>query len=576
MKKNTRTKHTPEFKAKVALAAVREDATVPGHAKRFGVHRPSWSAHGVHFTTTSRPATMTPVRRRVPLAGLVATLVHRLVLEREVFELPALPPVIGGTWGDVDLTGFWGPLSFDGPELVWEATATHHAGADIKARLARVEELRNQPATLLLADGTRVTARFGAWRRWGGRLGMPPGDTCTFNVWNVEGPRPFRWVGRLRGGGFLNANLAVSGPDRYSSNHMRLEGSYTWHLLSREKESEDFDVIIDGGPSPLDQRALGTDFNALQFAFGAPMQLDSLIALDDPGNVVGCAGVHLGGNRTTQRRCRADGPVPDDVCDECWVPVLFRCLAAAMASDDSLPWGVACNTYLDSVSDATIDGRYLKLHVALEAFAKALLRKEEGKKRAPRLLVENKKSWLKWVKDHGDELRAFVAKEESPDAFNKKVEVFTNKVTSAMNLPSSGVVADALSRLRPPLLVDEAALEELDKRNIPAHHAAMNMPGVDYDVDRDVERVDILRSLLVALVARACGYDGAIAGWVTTKAAAWKPQPGWWPAPPAVTTEEARTVFSCERGPGRPATPRVFRSRLRTKATRLGPGRRAR
>lgn len=230
---------------------------------------------------------------------------------------------------------------------------------------------------------------------------------------------------------------------------------------------------------------------------------------------------------------------------------------------------MVCNAYLDSVSDSTIDSRYLKLHVALEAFAKALLKKEETKKIPPRRLVRDADAWVAWVKSHRADLKGMV--EDAAHA-----DVFINKVMSAMNLPSSGVVADALGRLHPPLVVDEAVLDELDKRNIPAHHFSMNKPDVDYDVDRDVERIDILRSLLVALIARASGYDGAISGWVTGKAGGWKPQPNWWPQPPEGATEEARQAFLCERGTRRPVRPAAFRSRLRTKGRRRRPNSRTR
>ena len=36
--KNTRAKHSPSFKAKIALAAVREQETVPQLSKRHGIH----------------------------------------------------------------------------------------------------------------------------------------------------------------------------------------------------------------------------------------------------------------------------------------------------------------------------------------------------------------------------------------------------------------------------------------------------------------------------------------------------------------------------------------------------------
>ncbi len=502
------------------------------------------------------------VRTRTPVVDDVAALLQRIAFENKRFDAPALPPVIGGQWGDVSLEDLWGPLRIEGPSLVWEPSTRHGAPEDAQARLVRLDALRNASARLELADGKRVVAEYGHTPRYGSRAGAEPGFTCEFDVWHTEGGSvAARWAGRLKGGGFLNGNLAVSAGSRSTAGHMRLEGNYTWYLLDADRNG-DLSVVVDGGPSTFDRHALGIDFNALQVALGAPLQLDLLVGLDRPGNVVGAAGVHFGGNRQTKRRGRADGPVPDDVAHECWVPVFFHRLATAMVATPDLPWGMACNAYLDSISDATIDGRYLHVHVALEAFATALLKRDSKKKAKPRLLVKDGETWVRWVNDHAVELRAMLAATD-PKELEKLAKVFTNKVVSAMNLPSSGVVADALSSLDPPLLVDEAVLEEVEKRNIPVHHASMNKPGVEYEVDRDVGRIDVLKSLFVALIARACNYDGAIAGWVRDEAAAWKPQPGWWPPPSAATLAEARVMFAAgELERPRPVRPKRFQSRL--------------
>jgi hypothetical protein len=57
-------------------------------------------------------------KKGTTLEGPIADLILRIILDDEKFEMPRLPPVVGGRWGDVSLGGLWGPLRVDGPALV--------------------------------------------------------------------------------------------------------------------------------------------------------------------------------------------------------------------------------------------------------------------------------------------------------------------------------------------------------------------------------------------------------------------------------------------------------------------------
>ena len=82
--KNTRNKHTPAFKAKVALAAVREQETVPQLSKRYGVHANQiykWKSQFLEQAARAkrRAPTSAPAKRSAKM-NIGGTCLHRSTL----------------------------------------------------------------------------------------------------------------------------------------------------------------------------------------------------------------------------------------------------------------------------------------------------------------------------------------------------------------------------------------------------------------------------------------------------------------------------------------------------------------
>jgi hypothetical protein len=115
--------------------------------------------------------------------------------------------------------------------------------------------------------------------------------------------------------------------------------------------------------------------------------------------------------------------------------------------------------------------------------------------------VKDEAAWKAWVKQHRAEIVAHAREGRENALYSKVVGVY--------RLSSGRVVASAFEAVG--LTLPSDLPEELEGRNTVLHQGMMAPEG--YDVPRDLTRVALVRTMLVALLAKTVGYGGAINGW---------------------------------------------------------------
>ncbi len=420
-----------------------------------------------------------------PIVDLLIDIAHHGL----VVGPPVFPDVKGGQWADFDFGAYSGHLTLaDSLTLLLEAN-------EFFGPLHDMREVRNKPASVQLADGSKLDAELAHMRRLGAHAEIDL----------------HHWV--------------WSGSDGF-----RLDGAYTWYLLPREPK-DSCTVIVDAGGAVLERNAVVRDMLVMQFCFGGPIGIGPLVGIDEQRRCVGAFSLeHLVRSFGKHR-----SPVPDYLHDAARnVPQLFQRLASKLSEEGLEPLIVAIASYLDAETDH-LDGGYLKAQVGLEAFANRLV----GGGR-PELLVQDQAVWKAWVK-------GLAATIEGHLVDRARIDMVLGKLVSAMYAPTGDAVRRAFEDRGIELPKD--VVDEIKKRNYPAHRFLMN-DGLDHDIDRDVRRLEMIQTVLAALVALHVGYGGPLKGYDLADGGK-RPNPVWWPTSPSAVDED--TGYVAERASAGPS-----------------------
>jgi hypothetical protein len=352
--------------------------------------------------------------------------------------------------------------------------------------------------------------------------------TLLLDHW-IHGKPPSAWLvplgsARLRRGNLVTIDGDIAGPHHSSISNLRLEGNYTWHVIRRD---QDCFALVDPGGAFLDQKLVRYDFEALQGVLGAPLRAEVFSGLAAAGNVTCWAaplmGGHLGGGAP------AVPPVPESLGPECWEPVFFEAVAKTMSTTDPVPLFMALGGYLDSVSEYPVQLSYLRLQVTLEA----LCRYEEPDMPS---LIRNKASWRDWCKSQ----RAAIEDQATTDP-GAAQRLFAHVRQAPQQRPEGDAVAKHLSSLG--LSISDELLDEVrEGRNEVVHRLRMSGDSEDWNVERIADRIAMIRTLVLAVLAKRVQYGGPIVGWDGHDRFG---SPKWWV--PAADTAAARRRYVCSR-----------------------------
>lgn len=364
-----------------------------------------------------------------------------------------------------------------------------------------------------------------------------------WSIWGQGAPR--FWIGQVEGmtrldfsGNLCIERLKGHGIRLGSKRHFFFSGAYRYFLVQCDHgKQRTWHLIIDtGGADAPDPKKLGNDFLVLQFVLGKQLRLPMLVGVTDEFRTVAAT---VGNTKWGHVTASGIPPIPigqnnTDFISESWAAVLFERISATWQNQAGLKnaFAIALEMYLDAMNHH-LDFDYLRLQVALEAVAFWILTHKEGGKEPS--IVNDVKKWESWVKKNMAEIQSHAC-----DGFGETLYL---NVKGAQRLPSGRVIPTAFGHLGIPM-TEEMRLELRARNNVV--HQGLMAPG-GYEIDRDLRRVAMIRTMLVALIAKASGYSGAINGWeIGDQGYPLEPPTDWWRVSNEDVTFARRSYFAEE------------------------------